>query len=115
MLKLLALKWAVTEKLKDYLWGATDHRPLLHLRTARLGALEQRWVAQLTNFNFSLCHKLGVEHQNADALSRLPGSTAAKLRGTWAGAGGADMEGEAAGRPRIGSSSGCSLTQDPLR
>lgn len=76
-LELLALKWAVTEKFKDYLWGAkfqvfTDHRPLLHLRTAKLGAVEQRWVAQLANFDFSLSHKPGSEHQNADALSRLP-------------------------------------------
>ncbi|XP_041961809.1 uncharacterized protein LOC121720042 [Alosa sapidissima] len=68
-LELLALKWAVTDKFKDYLWGATfqvftDHRPLLHLRTAKLGAVEQRWVAQLDNFDFSLCHKR--------ALSRLP-------------------------------------------
>ncbi|XP_063075849.1 uncharacterized protein LOC134465891 isoform X1 [Engraulis encrasicolus] len=75
-LELLALKWAVTEKFKDYLWGAkfhiyTDHRPLLHLRTAKLGAVEQRWAAQLANFDFSLSHKPGSEHQNADGLSRL--------------------------------------------
>lgn len=81
-LELLALKWAVTDKFKDYLWGAsfqifTDHRPLLHLRTARLGAVEQRWVAQLANYDFSLCHKPGAEHKNADALSRLPSTTVA--------------------------------------
>lgn len=82
-LELLALKWSVTEKFKDYLWGATfqvftDHRPLLHLKTAKLGAVEQRWAAQLANFDFSLSHKPGVEHQNADALSRLQGVAAAR-------------------------------------
>lgn len=46
-LELLALKWAVTEKFKDYLWGAqftifTDNNPLVHLVTAILGATEQR-------------------------------------------------------------------------
>uniref|UniRef100_A0A8C7YMG5 Gypsy retrotransposon integrase-like protein 1 n=1 Tax=Oryzias sinensis TaxID=183150 RepID=A0A8C7YMG5_9TELE len=54
-LELLALKWAVTEKFKDYLYGSeftifTDNNPLVHLETARLGAAEQRWVAQLANF-----------------------------------------------------------------
>lgn len=76
-LELLALKWAVTEKFKDYLWGATfkvytDNRPLTHLQTANLGATEQRWVAQLASFNFQLCYRPGSSNQNADALSRLP-------------------------------------------
>lgn len=49
-LELLALKWAVTEKFKDYVTGAqftvyTDNNPVAHLQTARLGAVEQRWVA----------------------------------------------------------------------
>lgn len=104
-LELLALKWSVTEKFKDYLWGTTfqvftDHRPLLHLRTAKLGAVEQRWAAQLANFDFSLSHKPGVEHQNADALSRLPCATAARRveargaadRETWAEHQGQDSE-----------------------
>lgn len=58
-LELLALKWAVTEKFKHYLWGAsfqvfTDNRPLTHLHTANLGATEQRWAAQLANFDLKL-------------------------------------------------------------
>ncbi|XP_048836044.1 uncharacterized protein LOC125711303 [Brienomyrus brachyistius] len=77
-LELLALKWAVVEKFKDYLWGArfevfTDHRPLLHLKTAKLGAVEQRWAGQLASFDYELRHKPGREHQNADALSRRSG------------------------------------------
>ncbi|XP_062380954.1 uncharacterized protein LOC134069109 [Sardina pilchardus] len=77
-LELLALKWAITEKLKDYLWGMkfivfTDHRPLLHLKTASLGAVEQRWAGQLACYDFTLHHKPGREHLNADALSRQPG------------------------------------------
>lgn len=43
----LALKWVMVEKFKDYLCGAkfvvfTDNRPLLHLKTARKGVVEQR-------------------------------------------------------------------------
>ena len=52
-LELLALKWAVTEKFRGYLLGAkfvilTDNNPLCYLQTAKLGAIEQRWVAQLS-------------------------------------------------------------------
>ena len=76
-LELLALKWAITDKFKDYLWGATfkvftDNRPLTHLQTANLGATEQRWAAQLANFNFDISYRPGSSNQNADALSRVP-------------------------------------------
>lgn len=77
-LELLALKWAITEKFKDYLWGAhvtvfTDNNPLVHLETARLGATEQRWVAQLANYSYEIRYRPGTANRNADALSRLPG------------------------------------------
>lgn len=76
-LELLALKWAVTEKFRDYLLFSkftviTDHNPLRHLATANLGAMEQRWAAQLAEFNFEVCYKPGRQNTNADALSRIP-------------------------------------------
>ncbi|KAL7837443.1 hypothetical protein SRHO_G00271540 [Serrasalmus rhombeus] len=76
-LEFLALKWAVTEKFKDYLWGAkivvvTDNNPLVHLETAKLGAVEQRWAAQLANYNYQIKYRPGRNHVNADVLSRLP-------------------------------------------
>lgn len=76
-IELLAMKWAMAEKFKDYLWGAkvsvvTDNNPLVHLQTAKLGAVEQRWVAQLANYDYQLQYRPGREHANADALSRLP-------------------------------------------
>lgn len=76
-LELLALFWAITEKFKHYLWGSaftvfTDNNPLVHLETAKLGAVEQRWVAQLANFTFKVKYRPGTTNQNADALSRLP-------------------------------------------
>lgn len=45
-LELLAVKWAVTEKFREYLLGShfiifTDNNPLSHLQTAKLGAVEQ--------------------------------------------------------------------------
>lgn len=80
-LELLALKWAVTEKFKDYLMGVkftvfTDNNPVAHLRTAQLGATEQRWVAKLSAFDFDVKYRAGRENVNADALSRLPRSSA---------------------------------------
>lgn len=71
------MKWAMAEKFKDYLWGAkvtviTDNNPLVHLQTAKLGAVEQRWVAQLANYDYQLKYRPGREHVNEDALSRLP-------------------------------------------
>lgn len=83
-LELLALKWAITEKFKDYLWGArvivfTDNNPLVHLETARLGATEQRWAAQLANYSYEIRYRPGKTNQNADILSRLPGETAGAL------------------------------------
>lgn len=71
------MKWAMSEKFKDYLWGAkvlvvTDNNPLVHIHTAKLGAVEQRWVAQLANYDYQLQYRPGREHMNADVLSRLP-------------------------------------------
>ena len=40
--------------------------------TAKLGALEQRWAAQLALFDFSISYKSGRSNANADALSRQP-------------------------------------------
>ena len=75
-LELLALKWAVTEKFRGYLLGAkfvvyTDNNPLSYLHTAKLGAVEQRWAAELALFDFTVKYRSGKANTNADALSRL--------------------------------------------
>ena len=77
-LEFLALKWAVTDKFKEYLHGEnkfevyTDNNPLTYiLTTAKLDACGQRWVADLANFNFTLHYKPGSTNTVADALSRI--------------------------------------------
>ena len=77
-LEFLALKWAVTDKFKEYLYGGnwfevyTDNNPLTYiLSTAKLDACGQRWVADLANFNFTLHYKPGSTNTVADALSRI--------------------------------------------
>ena len=74
-LEMLALKWAATEKFRGYLLGSTfevltDNNPLAHFKTSNLGALEQRWAAQLGMFDFTVRYKPGRTNR-ADALSRL--------------------------------------------
>lgn len=74
-LEFLALKWAMTEKFREYLLGHkcvvyTDNNPLSHLSSANLGATEQRWAAQLASFDFEIKYRSGRSNQNADALSR---------------------------------------------
>ena len=74
-LELLALKWSVTEKFRDYLLGSkfmvfTDNNPLSYIQTAKLGATEMRWVSQLAQFNFTVKFRSGKVNQNVDALSR---------------------------------------------
>ena len=75
-LELLALKWAITEKFREYLIGSTftvytDNNPLTYLQSkAKLRATEQRWVAELASFNFEIKYRSGQHNLNADALSR---------------------------------------------
>ena len=50
----------------------TDNNPLAHLQNAKLGAIEQRWVAQLAPFNMEVKFRPGKVNRCADALSRRP-------------------------------------------
>lgn len=78
-LEFLALKWAITERFRDYLYHAphftvfSDNNPLTYvLTTARLDGTRHRWVAELADFNFDIRYKPGRIHGDADGLSRMP-------------------------------------------
>ena len=78
-LEFLSLKWAVTEKFKDYLMYAdmfqiyTDNNPLVYLMdSGKLNATSQRWVSELCEYNFKVYYRPGKVHADADCLSRLP-------------------------------------------
>lgn len=71
----LAIKWAL-ETLKYYLLGrrftlVTDHSPLQWMaKIKETNSRVTRWFLSLQAFHFSVVHRLGQRHGNADALSR---------------------------------------------
>lgn len=77
-LEYLALKWAVTDKFSDYLYGnkftvLTDNNPLTYILTsAKLDATGHRWLAALAAYDFDIKYRPGIHNADADALSRLP-------------------------------------------
>lgn len=77
-LEFLALKWAVSEKFHDYLYGAnfkvlTDNNPVTYVLTsAKLDATSHRWLAALSLYNFDIHYKSGPHNTDADGLSRRP-------------------------------------------
>ena len=76
-LELLALKWAVCDKFKDYLLGSKftvlmDKNPLCYIKTSKLGASQIRWLSNLALFDFDIKYRVGRKNQVADALSHCP-------------------------------------------
>ena len=74
-IELLALKWSVCEKFRDYLIGSkftvlTDNNPLTYVRTSYLGASQIRWLSDLVLFDFDIKYRVGKTNQVVDALSR---------------------------------------------
>ena len=76
-IELMALKWSVCEKFKDYLLGSkftvfTDNNPLVYVKTSKLGAAQIRWLSELAVYDFDIVYRTGRSNLVADALSRRP-------------------------------------------
>ncbi|KAL0160010.1 hypothetical protein M9458_043735, partial [Cirrhinus mrigala] len=75
-LEFLALKWSVTEKFADYLYGnqftvVTDSNPLTYILTsAKLDATSYRWLAALSTFSFKLLYRPRSSEQGSDGPLR---------------------------------------------
>ena len=76
-LEFLALKWAITDKFHEYLYGIefhmfTHNNSLTYiLTTAKVDATGHRWVAALSNYTFSMTYKPGKNSKDANALPRI--------------------------------------------
>ena len=75
--ELLALKWAVTEKFRDYLLGSrfqvyTDNNPLTYIMESKLRASQIWWLSELALFDFVIKYRTGRSNRAADALSCHP-------------------------------------------
>ena len=73
-IELMALKWSVCDKFKDYLLGSkftvfTDNNPLCYIKSSKLGAAQIRWLSELALYNFDIVY---CSNLVADALSRRP-------------------------------------------
>ena len=77
-LEFLALKWALTHKFHDYLYGntfeiRTDNNPLTYVTTtAKLDAMSHRWLASLSNYNFKLKYRSGRSNSDVHGMSLRP-------------------------------------------
>ena len=76
-LELLVLKWAVTEKLQDYLLGLQfqvymDNNLLAYVLENKLGASQIQWLSELALFDFTIKYQTGHSNRATDALSHHP-------------------------------------------
>ena len=77
-LECLAVIWAV-EYFRhyfgtDHFYVVTDHSALKWLHTSELKGRRARWILRLEPYNYTIIHRAGRKHNNADSLSRLPQS-----------------------------------------
>ena len=76
-IELMALKWSICNKFKDYLLGSkftvfTDNNPLCYIKTSKLGAAQIRWLSELMLYDFDIVYHTGRSNLVADSLSRRP-------------------------------------------
>ena len=84
-IELLALKWSVCEKFKDYLLGSkftvyTDNNLLVYVKTSKLGVAQIRWLSELALYDFDIIYCTGKSNLVTDALSRRPESPSGNTR-----------------------------------
>ena len=77
-LEFLALKWAVTDQFKEYLWyrpftTRTDNNPLTYVMTTpNLDVIGHQWVAAMAGYNMTIEYLKGTDNKVADLMSRVP-------------------------------------------
>ena len=74
-IELMALKWSVCNKFKDYLLGSkftifTNNNPLYYIKSSKLGVAQICWLSELVLYDFDIVYQKGKSNLVADALSR---------------------------------------------
>ncbi|PKA63782.1 putative mitochondrial protein [Apostasia shenzhenica] len=84
--EMLAIVTAV-QKWRPYLMGThftirTDHHSLKYMMEQRIATTaQQRWIAKLAGYDFTITYKKGTKNIVADALSRIPGKASTECMG----------------------------------
>ena len=73
-IELMALKWSVCDKFKDYLLGSkftvfTDNNPLCYIKSSKLGAAQIRWLSELALYDFDIIYHTRKSNLVTDVLS----------------------------------------------
>ena len=73
-IELMALKWSMCDKFKDYLLGSkftvfTDNNPLCYIKSSKLGAAQIRWLSKLMLYDFDIVYQTRKSNLVVDALS----------------------------------------------
>ena len=76
-IELMALKWSICDKFKDYLLGSkftvsTDNNPLCYIKSSKLGAAQICWLSELALYGFDIIYHSGKSNLVTDALSCHP-------------------------------------------
>ena len=76
-IELMALKWSVCDKFKDYLLGSkftvfTDKNPLCYIWFSKLGAAQIHWLSELALYHFDIVYHTGKSNLVTDSLSHRP-------------------------------------------
>ena len=77
-LEFLALKWAMTDQFREYLWYRlftvrTDNNPLTYIMTTpNLDATGHQWVAAMAAYDMTIEYLKGTDNKVADMMSRVP-------------------------------------------
>ena len=76
-IELMALKWSVCNKFKDYLLDSkftvfTDNNPLCYIKSSKLGAAQIHWLSELALYNFNIIYHTRKSNLVTDALSCRP-------------------------------------------
>ena len=76
-IELMALKWSLCEKFKDYLLGSkftvfTDNNPLVYVKTSKLDVAQIHWLSELALYDFDIVYRTRRSNLITDALSCRP-------------------------------------------